>query len=116
LIAFERGDQRLLGVLRKARAIGARICIPASALAQVWRGGARSAALARLIDAAEVDSLTVERAREVGLRLGTRAQSDITDAHVVCCAIERSAAIATSDPADMESLAAPGEKVVAIAI
>lgn len=67
-------------------------------------------------DASEVDSLSEERAKEVGLRLGKRAQRDIADAHVVCCAVEHAAAIATSDPTDMQSLTEPGERVASIAV
>ena len=68
LIAFERGDQRLIGVLRKALGLGAQVFIPAA------------------------------------------------DAHVVCCAVEHAAAIATSDPTDMQSLTEPSERVASIAV
>jgi len=87
------------------------VVIPATALAQVWRGGPRSASLARLIVASEVDSLDQERAKEVGLRLGLRGASDVSDAHVACCASEHRATVATSDPDDIEALAMPGERL-----
>lgn len=105
-----------MGVLDSAFALDARIIIPATALAQVWRGGPRSAALARLIDAGEVDSLNEERAREVGVRLGQRDARDVADAHAVCCATESRAAVITSDPEDIQALAGAGEALILIAV
>lgn len=111
LIALERGDQELKAILRAAAVRSFSVVIPATALAQVWRGGPRSAPLARLIDASEVDSLDEKRAKEVGLRLGLRGTSDVSDAHVACCAAEHRATVATSDPDDIKALAMPGERL-----
>jgi hypothetical protein len=116
LIAFERGDQHVKGVLRTALALDARIFIPTSALAQVWRGGPWAAPLARLLDAGEVDLLGERRAKEIGLRLGDRGKTDVIDAHVVSCALEFRAAIATSDPRDIQALARPGEQLTLISV
>jgi hypothetical protein len=116
LIAFERGDQNLRGALKVALNLGSRVVVPASALAQVWRGGPRSASLARLIDASEVDPLSEERAKEVGVLLADRGGSDVADAHVVCCAFEHRAAVATSDRGDIEALAKPGERLTVIPV
>lgn len=96
--------------------MSSRIFVPATVLAQVWRGGTRSAPLARLQGAIDVDSLNGERAREVGERLGDRGGSDVVDAHVVCCAAEQRATIATSDPDDIRSLARPGERLTLIPV
>jgi hypothetical protein len=90
--------------------------IPAAALAQAWRGGPRSAMLARLLSAADVDALSERRAKEIGERLGGREASDVTDAHVVCCAVERRGTIVTSDPDDIRRLAAPEESLALIAV
>lgn len=116
MIAFERGDSEVMGVLDSAFALDARIIVPTTALAQVWRGGPRSASLARLVDAGEVDSLDEERAREVGVRLGQRDARDIADAHAVCCAVESRAAVVTSDPDDIGALADSGEALTLIAV
>jgi hypothetical protein len=67
--------------------------------------------LARLLAICEVDPLDEERAREVGVRLGSRDYRGVVDAHVVCCALEHRATIATSDPSDMEALAETGERL-----
>jgi predicted nucleic acid-binding protein len=114
LIALERGDQRVAGLLERALALGSRVFVPATVLAQVWRGGPRSARLSRLVDASEVDSLDEARAKEVGVRLSLRSAS--ADAHVVCCAIEVRAAIATSDQGDLRALAGPDDPLVLVPV
>src|SRR6476469_3971322 len=116
LIAFERGDPRVREVLRRLLPLGARFFVPSSVLAQVWRGGPRSAALARLVEASEVDSLSETRGKEVGVRLGYRDRRDIADAHVVCCALDTAATVMTSDRDDLAALAGPGEALVTIGV
>ena len=109
LIAFERFDDRIDALLAEVAEGDEEILIPASALAQVWRGGSRSARLAHLVAGSHSDALTEARAKEVGERLGNRGTADIADAHVVCCAIERDADLLTTDPDDMKALTEPGE-------
>lgn len=106
----------MIAILGGAAVLGCRIVVPASVLAQAWRGGPRSAVLARLIEASEVDPLTEERAKEVGVRLARRDASDIADAHVVCCASEQHATVLTSDSDDIQALAEPGERLDLIAV
>lgn len=116
VIAAERGNRELITILAAAAVLGCRVIVPATVLAQVWRGGARSAVLARLVDGSEVDRLDEGRAKEVGTRLGRRETSDIADAHVACCAFELSAAVVTSDPDDIRALAEPGERVTVLVV
>lgn len=115
-MAFERGVPWIRALLERPAAMGVKVVVPTSALAQVWRGGPRSASLAMLIAAAVSDSLDESRAREVGERLGICNASDIADAHVVCCALEHGAAVVTSDSTDMEALAAPHECLTLIPV
>lgn len=116
LIALERGGHEIKAILRGARDLGSRVVVPASALAQVWRGGPRSAVLARLTAAGEIDLLDEDRAKEIGVRLGACSASDIADAHVVCCAYAYRATIATSDSDDIRALASPGQTLTLIAV
>lgn len=116
LIAFERFDDRIDALLDEAIEGGDEILVPASALAQAWRGGSRSARLARLIAGAEGDALDEARAKEVGERLGTRAKTDIADAHVVCCALEHEATVITSDGDDIEALATLDESLLLVSV
>ena len=116
LIALERGDKELIALMRGALDLECSIVIPATVLAQIWRGGSRAAHLARLLDAGEIDAIGEVRAKEMGLRLGERGASDVVDAHVVCCAVEFRAAVVTSDPRDMGGLANPDEELTVIAV
>jgi predicted nucleic acid-binding protein len=116
LIAFERSEERIDAFLDEAIEDGDEILIPASALAQVWRGGPRSARLARLIAGSTSDFLDEDRAREIGERLGSRGKADITDAHVVCCALDRDADLVTSDPEYMEALTGPDENLALVSV
>jgi len=95
---------------------GEEILVPASVLAQVWRGGPRSARIARLMAGTIGDALDEARAKEVGERLGNRDKADIADAHVVCCAIERDAELLTADRDDIEALVEPGERLMVVSV
>jgi len=103
-------------MLEQAHEHGGDTVIPASVLAQVWRGGPKSARLARIVAGSDIDSLGEDRAKEIGIRLGTQAGKDIADAHVACCAVERQAIVATSDRDDIKALMEPGERVHLIAV
>ena len=116
MIAFERGHRWMRGLVAKASEAEIDVVIPTSALAQVWRGGARSASVARLVSAGMIDSLDEARAKEVGERLGRLDGSDIADAHVVCCALDHDAELVTSDPEDMKSLASADEHLVVVPV
>ncbi|MDP9133491.1 MAG: twitching motility protein PilT [Actinomycetota bacterium] len=116
LIAVERFDRSIWALLAEARERGTENFVPSTVLAQAWRGGPRSAPIARLLEACAVDQLDERRAKEVGIRLGARGVSDVPDAHVACCATARKAAIATSDPDDIAALTEPGAEIPLIAI
>jgi hypothetical protein len=116
LIGFERDGRLVAALIEEAHEFGGQTVIPASALGQVWRGGSRSARLARLVAGSEVDTLDEGRAKEAGERLGGHGGGDVADAHVVCCAVEHGAVVATSDVDDMESLLEPGEPVRLMAV
>jgi predicted nucleic acid-binding protein len=116
LIAFERAAEGIAAVIQQAARIGATLVIPASVLAQAWRGGPRAARLAQLVANSVSDPLDEPRARQIGERLATREATDIADAHVVCCALDRGAVLVTSDKTDMEALAGPGEHLTLVSI
>lgn len=116
LIGIERHDRALWALLAEARERGTDMVVPASVLAEAWRGGPRSAPIARLLEACTVDSLDEPRAKEIGVRLGARDGSDVPDAHVVSCALAREAVVATSDSDDLTALCDPGEPLPLIAV
>lgn len=116
LIAFERSGGQVVAFVEEAMELGEEVTIPATALAQVWRGGPRAARISRLIAGSHSDPLDEARAKEVGERLRRRAADDVADAHVVCCALDRQAVLISGDADDMEALAGPGEDLVLIAV
>ncbi|ODS59404.1 MAG: hypothetical protein ABS36_00245 [Acidobacteria bacterium SCN 69-37] len=106
LIALDRGDRRVLALVARAAQRGARLTVPATALAQVVRQPARQARVARLIRQAGTDLVALDGpdATATGLLLAARDTSDIVDAHVVVCAQRAGQAVLTSDPDDLRRL------------
>ena len=116
LIAFERAEKRIAAFIEEAIDLGEEITIPATVLAQAWRGGPKAARLSRLIGGSQSDSLDELRAKEVGERLGVCDVTDIADAHVVCCALDRQAVVVTADSDDVNALAGPGEDLTLVSV
>jgi len=106
LIALDRDDRRVVVLLARARETGARVTVPASALAQAIRRPERQARLSRLIRQPTTDVISLDRvdATNVGRLLAASATSDIADAHVVVCARRASQPVVTSDPGDLHQL------------
>ena len=107
-IALERRVPLLLGILDEALHGTVQVVLPRTVIAQVWRGSPRQANVARLISAGRhhdspviIDELTAERAKEIGVMIGTTSHPDIVNVHVALAAAERSHAVLTSDDADI---------------
>jgi predicted nucleic acid-binding protein len=106
LIALDRDDRRVVVLLARARETGARVTVPASALAQAIRRPDRQARLSRLIRQPTTDIAVLARvdATSVGRLLAASGTSDIADAHVVICARRAGQPVVTSDPGDLRQL------------
>jgi predicted nucleic acid-binding protein len=106
LIALDRDDRRVVVLLARARETGARVTVPATALAQAIRHPERQARLARLIRQPATDVIDLGRvdATHVGRLLAASGTSDIADAHVVVCARRSGQPVVTSDPGDLRAL------------
>lgn len=115
LIALDRDDRRVIVLLARAAQIGARITVPASALAQAIRRPSRQARLSRLLRQPNTDVRALDAAdgTQVGILLGATRTSDTADAHVVICARRNAEPIVTSDPADLRRLD-PRARIVAL--
>src|SRR6202042_1058916 len=96
---LDRDDRRVVVLLARARETGARITIPATALAQAIQRPDRQARLARLIRQPPTDVIDLDRvdATHVGRLLATSGTSDIADAHVVVCARRSGQPVVTTD-------------------
>jgi hypothetical protein len=106
LIALDRDNRRVVVLLARSRETGARITVPASALAQAIRRPERQVRLSRLIRQPTTDVIDLGRvdATNVGRLLAASGTSDITDAHVVICARRAGQPVITSDPGDLRLL------------
>ncbi len=100
LIALDRNDRRVIALLARAAQTGAKITIPAPALAQAISNPARQARLSRLIRQPTSDVVELDRvdAVSVGRLLAASGTSDVVDAHVVICAKRAQQSAVTSDP------------------
>lgn len=114
LIALDRNDRRVIVLLARAAEVGARVTVPATALAQAIRHPAKQARLARLVRQPTTDlaPLNGPDATSVGVLLATSRTADIVDAHVVICARRARQAIVTSDPGDLRRLDPAAELVI----
>jgi predicted nucleic acid-binding protein len=103
LIAAEKGDRQFWALWKEALDRGATVTVPAAVVAQVWRGN--NVVIARVLEGCEVETLTEERAKQVGRLLATTRSSDVVDACVVIGAGARGDAVVTSDRSDIDRLA-----------
>jgi hypothetical protein len=110
-IALERRSAFMISILNEALHGTIEVVLPRTVIAQVWRGTPRQANVGRLVGAGlrrgspvVIDELTVERAREIGVKIGQTSHPDIVDVHVALAAAERGHAVLTSDDADIAKL------------
>jgi len=116
LIAIERGEQRMRELVNRAVAQGVRLYVPATAVAEVWRGGGgRQARLAKFLGSGQRSShlhivpLDFDTAKLIGLLLARAGAGAIggADAMVAWCALHFGGRIITSDPGEIQRLVAP---------
>jgi len=115
LIAVDRNDRRMLVLLARVQETGARVTVPATALAQAVRQPERQARLSRLVRQPNTDVVALDRvdATNIGRLLAASGRTDIVDAHVVICARRTRQSVVTSDADDLRALD-PSIKLVEI--
>lgn len=98
----------MISILNEALHGTIEVVLPRTVIAQVWRGTPRQANVGRLVSAGlrrgspvVIDELTVDRAREIGVKIGQTSHPDIVDVHVALAAAERGHAVLASDNADI---------------
>jgi len=105
LVAADRGDRRVW-LAHTARLMEHCIpLVPAPVVAQVSRSP-RQAQLRRFLAGCSIAPLGEPDAHAAGRLLGKTRTTDVVDASVVAIAIRHQALIITTDPHDMERLAA----------
>jgi hypothetical protein len=108
LIALDRNDRTVWAMLRLAADEATEVSVPAGAIAQAWRDGARQALLARALKHCDEVPLDGALARASGVLCGHASTADVVDASIAVIAAARSrhghVAIVTSDPDDLNQL------------
>jgi len=104
LIAFERGDRSLMVHLKEAWRRGAELTVPTVVVAEVWRGGRRSARMAQLLAACVIEPVQDVVARAAGEALARVPKATAIDALVMASAARRGDAVITSDADDLKAL------------
>ncbi|HVM04264.1 MAG TPA: hypothetical protein VM242_03735 [Acidimicrobiales bacterium] len=106
LIAVDRDDRSVVVILARATEVGARLTLPAAALAQAIRRPERQVRLARLIRQPNADVVALDRvdATNVGRLLSASGTADVVDAHVVICARRADQRVLTSDASELRRL------------
>lgn len=106
IIASENNDPTLAALLKAARKIRTPILVPATVVAETWRGPSthpRTASLFGSVDG--FPELNEKNARQVGTLLATSKTAAIVDGNVVALAIAQPpATIVTSDVNDITHL------------
>ena len=114
LVAIERGDRDLLIRIKRQSLLGNRPRTHGGVVGQVWRGGSgRQAQLARVLADVDVRPLDYDLGKRAGMLLGETGGKDVVDAAVVLLARDDDR-ILTSDPGDIEALAAAAGRHVEI--
>lgn len=103
LIGIDRSERRVAGLVELGRRSGALLVTVAPAVAQVWRGGARQARLARSLPMIDIRPTGLAEAREAGELLAASGTADVVDALVALVAMPGDQLL-TSDPGDLSSL------------
>ena len=106
LIALEAGSRRMALRVEQAMATGAELAVPAGVVAEAWRGGARQARTAKLLQlkVTSVVALDARLALRVGATCAATGSTDVVDASVALCARDRGHSVVTSDPGDIAKI------------
>jgi hypothetical protein len=116
IIASERNDPTLAAILKAARKNRTPILVPATVVAETWRGPRTHARTAHLFGSVDVfPELNEQSARQVGSLLAVSKTVEIVDGNVVAIAIAlRPATIVTSDVDDVTHLLRSAETPYAL--
>jgi predicted nucleic acid-binding protein len=116
LIAYERNDRDISAHLKEALLRQLDLCVPSVVVAEVWRGGTRSARVARLLGACIIVPLDDALARMAGEAIARLRKAGTIDAIVMASAGRRGDRVLTSDPDDLHRLQTcfPNVRVVRI--
>ncbi|HEX9296067.1 MAG TPA: PIN domain-containing protein [Polyangiaceae bacterium] len=116
LIGFERADRRVVAHLKEIALRGGELTVPTAVVAEVWRGGARSARVTVLLRACVVEPLIEDLARVAGEAIAAVKGAGVVDAVVMSSAARRGDRVMTTDLDDLSRLGAYFPQVRLIAV
>ncbi|MCA1697980.1 MAG: PIN domain-containing protein [Actinobacteria bacterium] len=105
LISIERDAALLRAWLAEAHSRATPPVVSAATVAEVWRGGRRSARLGQLFKVVSIVAVDQDLGRQAGELLAACGQTDTLDALVVVLAAQRGYDVLTGDPDDIGPLA-----------
>ncbi len=105
LIALERRAGRMPKIWAVATAEDARITVPTVVVGEWWRG--QRGPIAKILDAVEVEPLSLEIAKAAGAAMARVAGAGLADAIVMASAARRGDLVYTSDIEDLQRLQQP---------
>jgi predicted nucleic acid-binding protein len=111
LIALSRRKAGALAILRACRLSRAKITIPASVIAEFWRGDHRA-----LLEVGVLEPLSPALAERAGMLLVLTGGANAIDATVIASAAQRGDIVVTSDEGDLRELARHAKNVTVEAI
>ena len=114
LIALERRKHRMRQILERAVAKDQPITVPADVVGEWWRG--RTGLREAILEAVDVEPLTVALAKVAGEALATVSGATLVDAVVMASAASRGDVVYSSDVDDLEKLRHifPGVRVLRV--
>jgi predicted nucleic acid-binding protein len=104
LIGYERNDRSVVVQIKAALQVGVDLTVPAVVLAEVWRGGPRSARLAQILNSCLIADADKEQALRAGEAIARVAGAGTVDALVMASAATRGDTVLTSDFQDLSRL------------
>ena len=105
LVAADRNNRRMWALNAGYLAAEVIPAVPAPVLAEAWRGGARQASLVRFLRMCDIEPMSEDLARHVGVLAGKSGHDDIVGVAVVEGAIRRGDAIVTSNVTHIRKVA-----------
>jgi predicted nucleic acid-binding protein len=105
LVAAERNNRRMWALHAGYLAEEVVPAVPVPVLAEAWRGGSRQANLARFLRMCDIEPMSEELARDIGILAGKAGHDDIVDVAVVEGAIRRGDAVVTSNMTHIRKVA-----------
>lgn len=108
LIGIEKRSSSMLAIIDGLNQGGVVVHVPATVLAQAWRGGRQQARLAKFLksDRVQVEVLDKSLALACGVLCAQSGSKDIVDASVVAIALKLKLPILTGDEEDLAKLRA----------